>query len=697
MPILAHRTWALRRALRASHGLLLAGAFAAALLAGVFSRVGGDALPLQAALGLGWVLLFASRAIWRARLPAGHAEAGRLELELGLWALLGAYAIVQRFGGPMGALHPLTYAVLACVVALGRRPAAPVFVACALALELASYAVAEGGIARGPLAAHIGFVALFGAMSFALTRAEIARIRLGARQRLARERARAARETRMFRLVAGASGPPASDERRHGASVDEVHHTLYRLLHVLRQALALDTALVLMRDDQGLLRIVELATDRDDVAEGPFRPGEGAVGAVLRNGTTRLEHVRPGYTGLCYYRGPTNVCSFVGVPLEEGGQVVGVLCADRHVDTPFAPGEVDTLALCAEHFIHVLQNERVFLQLERSKQEQSILYGASQALGAALTKSDAIDAALDAARQIAAYDFAAITTYDGTSRKHAVGRAVGEDAARFEGLVFRDNASLTAMAVKNRHYLPYRGDFDPDQQTLFTRRANVRDMASMLVLPLVVREDALGTLILAARRRHAFGDRVRPTLQVLANQLAVSLANAAAVERLEQLATTDGLTGCLNKRTFLEELERKIRAAERFGRQLSLIVTDIDHFKRVNDTYGHAVGDVVIRELGKILREIKRETDLVARFGGEEFCVLCEETDTAGAVQLAERVRERLGATVFQTDAGPLTVEASLGVAAFPDHARTGAALFEAADKALYDAKHRGRNQVRAA
>ncbi len=219
-------------------------------------------------------------------------------------------------------------------------------------------------------------------------------------------------------------------------------------------------------------------------------------------------------------------------------------------------------------------------------------------------------------------------------------------------------------------------------------------MRSLLILPLVVREDAIGTLALAAHRPDAFNDAVRPTLQVLANQLAVALSNAAAVRRLEEMATTDGLTGCLNKRAFLDELDRKIRSAERFGRKLSLLVTDIDHFKSVNDTYGHDVGDVVIKELGTILKRAKRDTDSVARFGGEEFCVLCEETDTEGAVRLAERIREELGQKVFTTDLGKLSVRCSVGVATFPEDAKTSAELFKITDQALYAAKRSGRNRV---
>ena len=137
-----------------------------------------------------------------------------------------------------------------------------------------------------------------------------------------------------------------------------------------------------------------------------------------------------------------------------------------------------------------------------------------------------------------------------------------------------------------------------------------------------------------------------------------------------------------------------MQAAQRFDRKLSLVIADIDHFKVVNDTYGHATGDVVIRELGAILKRLKRETDVVARFGGEEFCVLCEETDAPGALQLAERIRQELEATVFETELGKLKVTASLGVATYPQHAAERRALFSASDKALYAAKHGGRNRV---
>jgi two-component system cell cycle response regulator len=218
-------------------------------------------------------------------------------------------------------------------------------------------------------------------------------------------------------------------------------------------------------------------------------------------------------------------------------------------------------------------------------------------------------------------------------------------------------------------------------------------MPSLLVLPLVTHDRVLGTLILGARRRHAFGDTVRPTLEVLASHLAVSLANARMVQALETMATTDGLTGLLNKRAMLDQAEQKVRAAARFGRQLSVLVTDIDHFKRVNDTYGHDVGDKVIKGLGQVLLRHKRATDVVARFGGEEFVVLCEQTDPQGAMLLAERIREELQKTVFTSDNGEFSVTCSIGITTFPEGGADWDALFKSADEALYVSKNSGRNR----
>jgi diguanylate cyclase (GGDEF)-like protein len=159
------------------------------------------------------------------------------------------------------------------------------------------------------------------------------------------------------------------------------------------------------------------------------------------------------------------------------------------------------------------------------------------------------------------------------------------------------------------------------------------------------------------------------------------------------MATTDGLTGLFNHRTFQSRYDEAIATARRYGRKVSFILTDIDHFKSVNDTYGHPVGDLVLKGVAKILKDKARDTDVVARYGGEEFAIVMPETDLKGAQVIAERIREAVMAEVFQTDQGPLKVTLSLGICTCPDFGQQKQQLIDLADQCLYFAKRHGRNR----
>ena len=365
---------------------------------------------------------------------------------------------------------------------------------------------------------------------------------------------------------------------------------------------------------------------------------------------------------------------------------------------PFTAADLSLLAGVTEFVLRTIENERVFVQLERAKIEQGKLYRAVDLLAAATTEAQVIEAGVSSAREFAAFDFAVVTLFhrQGQQGTHEICAASGEGARELVGQSYRHNGGLVSMVVANKHPLPYRGDYDAEHQLVFTKRIRPPDMPSLVVLPLLVHENALGTLVLGSNQKGAFGDSVRPTLEVLSRHVAVSLANARMVKRLEDLATTDGLTALYNKRTLAELGKQKIRAAERFERPLSLLVCDLDHFKRVNDTHGHDVGDVVIKGFADVLRRTKRDTDAVGRFGGEEFVIVCEETDAKGAELLAERIRAEFEATTFHVKDGPLKVTCSIGIATFPRAGNDWDALFKATDEALYASKRDGRNRATA-
>jgi diguanylate cyclase (GGDEF)-like protein len=219
-------------------------------------------------------------------------------------------------------------------------------------------------------------------------------------------------------------------------------------------------------------------------------------------------------------------------------------------------------------------------------------------------------------------------------------------------------------------------------------------MESLLVLPLICADEAIGTFMLGLHRRRAFSNDVREMLGVIANQVAVAIENAKMYRRMEQMATTDSLTGLTNHRAFHERAAEVLERAARLGKKMSLIMTDIDKFKSINDTYGHPVGDQVIKRVASVLMSNVRKIDVAARIGGEEFVLVLEETDAPGARQLAERIRLDMQGQVFQTDKGPFGATLSLGITTFPDEGQDKQALMEHADQALYHAKQHGRNRV---
>jgi diguanylate cyclase (GGDEF)-like protein len=194
----------------------------------------------------------------------------------------------------------------------------------------------------------------------------------------------------------------------------------------------------------------------------------------------------------------------------------------------------------------------------------------------------------------------------------------------------------------------------------------------------------------------AFIDEERDVFLYLLGQASASIENISAHERVSEQAVTDELTGLPNNRAFRETIDREASRAERFGHQLSLVILDVDNFKTVNDTYGHLQGDEVLRLIGKLLLDLPRAVDQPARYGGEEFVVALPETGTGGAVELAERIRERLAEEEIPLldGSGVLKVTASFGTATIPLSAGTVRQLFAAADDALYEAKRSGKNRV---
>jgi diguanylate cyclase (GGDEF)-like protein len=300
----------------------------------------------------------------------------------------------------------------------------------------------------------------------------------------------------------------------------------------------------------------------------------------------------------------------------------------------------------------------------------------------------------DYATEVTGGEFAVLLRWDAAARE---GRVTASSANTPPAL--RDGA-VTAGSVAGVACAEGTASFWEDAQFLAERGGVLRDddagvvAGSLAVLPMLRGADVIGALVVGALRPGVLraleirNGSVLSALAVNALETAWELADASRRSR------TDALTGLWNRRHFDEQLERVLAETDRFGGACALVICDLDHFKLVNDNYGHDAGDEVLRQVSSVLRDGVRTVDVCARLGGEELALLLPQTSAEGAAELAERLRQRVEALAVESGRHTLQVTTSMGLATYGAGGDGRATLFKRADERLYEAKRRGRNRV---
>ncbi|MGH7294229.1 MAG: diguanylate cyclase, partial [Polyangiaceae bacterium] len=212
--------------------------------------------------------------------------------------------------------------------------------------------------------------------------------------------------------------------------------------------------------------------------------------------------------------------------------------------------------------------------------------------------------------------------------------------------------------------------------------------------PMIHQKEVVG--VLSAEGFLNYNKHAKKMIAVSANLGAISIANAEFVQTIQHLADSDALTGLFNKRYFFQKLEEEMDRARLTGKPLSLLMFDVDHFKKYNDRNGHQAGDEALKMTGAILNERRRETDTAARYGGEEFICILPETPKEGAFAFGDAIRRSIEQSAYpHAESQPLgRVTISGGIATYPEDAFSGTGLIEIADACLYKSKENGRNQI---
>ncbi len=367
---------------------------------------------------------------------------------------------------------------------------------------------------------------------------------------------------------------------------------------------------------------------------------KGVIGRVARTGTAAL--VPDVSQDRDYIVADPTVRSEAAVPVSADNRVLGVLNVEADSTRRLGESDLAVLQSLAGQIGVALHNATLFAEAQRSRDEITVLYEAAKAIS--------------------------------STRGYRIPAGKG-----ITGAVYRTGKAESVSDV--RRDARYIG---------ITQR-----IISEIAVPLISEGRVNGVFNLESTRRAAFGPRDLHILEALAGYATIAIENARLYEKTKQMAITDGLTELYNHRYLHETMGRTLERCRRDDRPLSLIMLEIDSFKRYNDTYGHQRGDDVLRTVAELLRKGSRTSDLVARYGGDEFMIVLPYTSKETASEIAERLRRAVEAYPFLLGENIVSsVTLSVGVAANPDDGGTVDALVDAVDRAQYTAKRSGGNKV---
>jgi diguanylate cyclase (GGDEF)-like protein/putative nucleotidyltransferase with HDIG domain len=383
------------------------------------------------------------------------------------------------------------------------------------------------------------------------------------------------------------------------------------------------------------------------------------------------------------------VRTWCGVPIPFSEGSAGVLAvSDFERENALDERQFELLQVLASEAAVAIENARLFQREQRRARHLALLNELGRKAALVLNPQELLANICQQIRSGFGYDFVRIETMD-RKRDELVVEAEEGYGVGLLGRRVRFGEGLAGAAARTGEPVLLNSLLqDPRYVPI---HPGVR---SALSLPLNYGGEILGVLSVESLHEHSFSQQDVLTLRTLADQLAIALHNARAYQVALEQAITDGLTGLKTHRFFMEALEAEWRRSTRAARPFSLIMMDLDGFKRVNDQRGHLEGDRVLSAVARVLEARSRQSNVVARYGGDEFAVLMPEAGTEQAEILAERLRASLASDPFLASHG---LTASLGIATFPVHAPTPEEILHVADSGMYLAKHKQGNCVRVA
>jgi len=391
--------------------------------------------------------------------------------------------------------------------------------------------------------------------------------------------------------------------------------------------------------------------------------------------------------------------SWMGIPLMVQDQPIGMITLDKNVPHFYTPDNIRMAQAFADKVAVAIENARLYQSAREAAQRSAVLHQVSQEIVAVSASPETIYQSIhNAARRLMPSEAFVITQIDPSGEwinapylVDYTGRAEISRIPKDQGLSGYVIATGESVLIGDVHEEIERAESILGRAIRF---GGEHEVLSLLAVPMRLAGRTVGMISAQSYKTHNYTEEDCHLLEMLASYAAIALENHRLFKEVKSLAITDSLTEINNRRQLFALGQREFSRAARFGRPLSVVMIDIDHFKKVNDTFGHAAGDRVLRHLAQVLKQNVREIDVLGRYGGEEFVVVLPETELSVAYSMADRVRRKVFNAFSTPEFEDMQISVSIGVAEMRPDTPDLAAVIERVDQALYQAKGSGRNRV---
>jgi len=401
--------------------------------------------------------------------------------------------------------------------------------------------------------------------------------------------------------------------------------------------------------------------------------------------------------GWIIYEPMTWIRSYAAMPIRSKGKITGFINIDSSEPDFFTEDLSYSLGVFAEQAAVAIENARLYDTVQHRAEEMSILNRIAVTLTAGLETEQVLMALFDECRQVLPIDVFSVAVYD--MQTGCIELPLLYNDGDFQTIApwnIADSPGITGMVIRNRHTLYLPDSATPEIESQYgIKRLGGTVVRAYVGVPLILLDQVVGVISMQNYEPHAYSPEQIRLFEMIATQAAIAVQNARLYDQMKHMAITDAVTGLFTRRHFTSMGSGEVERALRYNRQLSVLMVDLDHFKLVNDTYGHNSGDVVLQIVAQVCRQALRATDIVGRWGGEEFAIVLPEADSDGASLIAERIRRMMAEQEMRAGNNIIHVTVSIGVATLSQTYNSLEILIDRADRALYMAKQSGRNRVR--